>query len=56
MDAEVSTQLVGRGSGPEGYLGLEALHHPWESCGGRMILSLSIHIRNKNHNNTIPHH
>ena len=35
------------GTGPEGYLGLEALHHPWESCGGRMILSLSIHILNK---------
>ena len=32
------------------------LHHPWESCGGRMILSLSIHILNKNHNNIISHH
>ena len=32
------------------------LHHPWESCGGRMILSLSIQFRNKNHNNIISHH
>ena len=32
------------------------LHHPWESCGGRMILSLSIQFRNKNHNNIVSHH
>ena len=34
----------------------KALHHPWESCGGRMILSLSIQFRNKNHNDIISPH
>ena len=54
MDAEVSTQLVGPDQ--RAIWDWKALHHPWESCGGRMILSLSIHIPNKNHNNIISHH